>query len=258
MSTDESTSTARVGRPPTLSLAATASLVVSGLSLAIYALSAFTVRDWTVAGPGLAVAAAGVIGLRLRWAYLAGLVPISAVLTIAGRIAAFDLARPGETTYFVGSAIIVISACAAAAFGVAGAIGHRRAWLLPAAAALTAVGAVGAFAIVISGNASSKATDAGITAAEREAAVVIDMVDYRFVPQGAVADGGVVHLRNTGALPHEFDVPGLDLAIFVPSGRDTYVRLPRTGKDVMGVICEVGDHQQRGMGLILPLVPAEA
>jgi len=240
-------------RHSTLSLAATAALVVSGLSLAVYALTAFAVRDWTVAGPALAVAAAGIIGLRVRWVYLAGLVPISAVLTVAGKIAAFDLARPDETSYFAGSVTIVVAACFAAVVGVAAAIGQRRGWLLPAAAALAATACVAVFAFVITGNDASAATDAGITTAERHSAVVIELVDYRFVTKGPITDGGVVHLRNTGSLPHEFDVPGLDLSIFVPSGRDTYVRLPRTGEDVMGVVCLVGDHQERGMGINLPL-----
>lgn len=243
----------------TLQLAATASLVVSGLSLAVYALGAFTVRDWTVAGPGLIVAIAGIIGLRVRWAYLAGLVPISAVLTIAGRIVAFDLARPGETPYFVGSMIIVVAACFAAVLGVTAvlggfaATGRGRSRLLPTAIAVAAAGCIGTFAFVVAGNNASAATDSGITEAERDAATPIDMVDYRFVPKGAVNDGGVIHLRNTGALPHAFDVPSLGTSIFVPSGRDTYVRLPRADSQEIGVVCLVGDHQQRGMGLDLPL-----
>lgn len=197
--------------------------------------------------------------IRLRWACLAGLVPISAVLTIAGRIVAFDLARPGETPYFLGSVIIVVAACFAAVLGVAAVfggaapIGHHRVRLLPAALAVAAAGCIGALVFVAAGNEASAATDGGISAAERNAATLVEMIDYRFVPEGAVVDGGVIHLRNTGSLPHTFDVPSLGTSIFVPSGRDTYVRLPRTGSDVIGVVCLVGDHQQRGMGLNLPL-----
>lgn len=238
-----------------LSLAATVSLVVSGLSLAIYALTAFTVRDWTIAGPGLAVAVAGITGLRFRWAYLAGLAPISAVLTVAGKIAAFDLARPGETAYFIGTVLILISACFAAIVGLAAVIGPRRTWLEPSAGALALAACIAVFIVVIAGNDASSATDRGITAVERRSAVVVEMVDYRFVPRGSVIDGGVIDLRNTGTLPHEFHVPSLGLSVLVPAGRHTYVRLPHTGSDVMGVICPVGDHQQRGMGLNLPLSP---
>ena len=241
-------------RSTTLSIAAATSLVTAGLSIAIYALTAFTDPEWTFAAPGLAVAVAGIIGLRTRWAFLAGPVPLSAVLTVAGKVTAFDLARPGETAYFVGSVFIAMSACFAAVLGVTAALAPWRRWLVPGATVLSAVTCVAVLAIVVGGNDASAATDDGISAAERQGAVVIELVDYRFVPAGPVTDGGVVLLRNTGSLPHQLDVPGTDVAVFVPSGRETYVRLPTTGDELLGVICPVGDHAQRGMGLNIPLV----
>lgn len=250
---DAPTEGAAVRRP--VALAATIALLAAGLSLAAYALTAFAVPDWTVAGPGLLVATAGIIGLKVRVAYLAGLVPIAAVLSIAARIVTYDLARPNETPYFIGTLAIAVGACFAAVLGVTAAVapGFRRS--LPIGLGLSAIVCAATFGTVASGNEASRATDAGITDTERQSANVIDMVDYAFHAPEAVPDGAIIHLRNTGALPHQLDVPALNLTVFVPSGRDTYLRLPRTNQTSIGLICPVGDHQQRGMGLDLQLLP---
>ena len=239
---------------PTLAVSTSVALIVAGLSLTIYALTAFTVRDWTVAGPGLAVAVAGVAGLRIRWLFLAGVVPIAGLLTVAGPIAAFDLHRPGETTYFIGSAIIVASACAAAVLGVASAfVPHHRRTATVAMSAGVIITAAAIFAVILFGHASSDATDAGITDAERTQAVDVRMVEYGYVVTGDVRAGSVLHLRNTGTLPHVLDITSIGLDVFVPSGRDTYLRLPVTNATALTVICTVGDHLQHGMTLELAI-----
>lgn len=233
-------------RPVTL--IAAASLLLSGLSLAIYALAAFTTRDWTIAGPGLLVAAAGIAGLRNRWFHLAGLVPIGAVLSVAGQILAYDLARPQETSYFVGSVSIIVGACAAAIFGVASAIDGRRSLPIGIVGVLIATPLV--FVAVVGSNPASADAADGITDVERVAAVDVELVDTAFaVDPGDLVGGAVLHLRNTGTLPHDFTIPALDVAVLVPSGRDTYARLPDSVPTTFEVICTVGDHLELGMRL---------
>lgn len=238
--------------PPSrfLETAATSVLLTVGLTLAVYALTAFAQPDWTVAGPGLLVAAAGVVGLRLRWAYLAGLAPIGAVLTVAAPVIAFDLNRPGETPYFVASVIVVIGSCFAAVLGVAAAL--VPAWRHRALGALgvSAVLAAAVSLTVLSSNDASAATADGISATERAESVEVRLRDLRFeIDGGVLPSGGVIRVRNVDTLPHDLTIPSLGIAVFVPSGRDTYVRLPDEMPPVVGMICTIGDHQLRGMGL---------
>lgn len=236
-------------RPGFLSIVAAASLLLAGLSLAAYALTGLTTRDWTIAGPGLLVAAAGVAGLRNRWFHLAGLAPIGAVLSIAGPILAYDLARPDETGYFIGSVAIIVGGCLAAIFGTVAALTSARRALVASMLGVLVATPI-AFVTVINGNPASAATDNDISDTERRMAVDVEMVDYAFVvdPQN-LTTGQVVHLRNTGSLPHDFSIVGLDFAVFVPPGRTTYLRLPESGQAGYHVICTVGDHLDRGMHL---------
>jgi hypothetical protein len=61
--------------------------------------------------------------------------------------------------------------------------------------------------------------------------------------------GAVLRLRNTGTLPHDFTIGALDVAAFVPPGRDTYLRMPDEPAATFELICTVGDHLERGMRL---------
>lgn len=235
-------------RPRPVTVVAAVSLVAAGVSLAVYALTAFTSRDWTVAGPGVLVAVAGIAGLRNRWFHLAGLVPIGAVLTVAGPILAFDLARPEQTAYFVGTALIIVSACAAAIFGTASTIEDRRTLPIALVASLVVTPLV-IMAVVSANPASADASD-GLVDADRVNALDVQMIDVAFVVDPTdLQPGTVVHLRNTGTLPHDFTIPDLDVAVFVPSGRDTYVRLPDSPAGSFELICTVGDHREQGMRL---------
>ncbi len=242
------------GREPHRNIAwlATVSLLLAGTSLAIYALTAFTTPDWTVAGPGLLVAAAGVAGLKNRWFHLAGLVPMTAIATVAGPILAYDLARPDETTYFVGPVAIIFGGCLAAVFGTASAVlRHRR--TLPLAVLSTALTIPLVVLYIVAGNPASAAND-DITSAERAGAVDIEMIDFFFVANSDdLTAGSVVHLRNTGTLPHDFTLPALDTATFVPPGRNTYIRLPRAAPGNTEIVCTIGDHLQLGMRLTIAL-----
>jgi hypothetical protein len=232
--------------------AAAVSLVVAGLSLAAYALTAFTTRDWTVAAPSLLVAAAGVAGLRTRWLLLVGLVPIGAVLSVAAPILAFDLARPGEVAYLVGTVTVIVGSCLAAVLGTLAALRSDDRWLpLAALGGLALVPIVGIY--VIGSNPASAATDGGITESERAAAPIVEMVDYAFaVDPTLLRAGEVIHLVNTGTLPHDFTVTdaAVDVAVFVPPGRDTSLRLPESNTEPFTVVCTVGDHQDLGMRLV--------
>ncbi len=246
----ERTPTATVESTRAVTVIAAASLILAGLSLAAYALTGFTTRDWTVAGPGLLVAAAGVVGLRNRWFHLGGLVPIGAVLTVAGPILAYDLARPDETQYFIGSAAIILGACLAAIFGVASAVEDRRALRAGLIASLVMTPIV--FVGVVGANPASADVSAGIADADRVDALEVEMIDVAFVVEPIeLAPGVVIHLRNSGTLPHDFTIGDLDVAVFVPPGRSTYLRLPASSVDSVELVCTVGDHFERGMRLTI-------
>lgn len=107
------------------------------------------------------------------------------------------------------------------------------------------------FAVVISGSPASATADDDISDDERTSAVDVEMVDYAYaVNPSLLDDRRVVHLRLTGTLPHDFTIAALDVAMFVPPGRDTYLRLPEPlTNDV--VVCTIGDHIERGMRIDL-------
>jgi hypothetical protein len=251
MTTKSDRSDAAIDSAPStlLLIAATASLIVAGLSLAAYALAGFATPDWTVAGPGLLVAAAGVGGIRNHWFYLAGLIPLAAIVSIAAAILAYDLARPEETLYLVGAVTIIVGGCLAAVFGTAAAIQPgKRGFPLAALTAFVAVPLVGAY--VVASNPASAAPDDSVSPGDRAFAVEVEMIDYFFVVDPALLQGGeVVHLRNTGTLPHDFTIPELDVAVYLPPGRDTYLHLPRSTSESFSVVCTVGDHADLGMRL---------
>jgi hypothetical protein len=233
-----------------LDVATTIVLVVVGLTLATYGLTAFVQPEWQVAGPALFVAAAGVAGLRQRWAYLAGIAPIGAVMSVAGPFIAFDLYRPEETSYFVASVIVLFGSCAAAVLGLTSALFPEVRQRTIGALGVSVMVCVAIPLAVLSLNEASAATADGITASERAEADEVRLSDFKFEVDGdALSMGGVIRVHNIGVLPHNFTVPSLEIAVFVPSGRDTYVRLPADMPAVIGMICTISDHQLRGMGL---------
>lgn len=232
-----------------LQLAASAAVFMSGFSVAVYALTAFAGPDWGVAGPGLLVAGAGIAGVRFRVMLLAGVVPLGAILSIAGPVIAFDLARPGETPYFLGSLLAVISACFAAVLGlVAVLIAERGSRKVVGAAGFGAsVLFTGALLSVVPAINASSAVPKNVTAVDQAAAVDVQMIDSAFVvDDNRLRPNSVLLLRNTGSLPHNITIPKLGIDVFVPSGRRTYVRLPDSPLAV-SFFCSVGDHRAQGM-----------
>lgn len=233
-----------------LSIAAAVSIVIAGLSVTAYAFLGFPTPNWTFGAPGLLVAAAGVAGLRYRWLYLAGLAPLVAILGVAGQVLAYDLARPDETSYFLGSALTIVSGSLAAGLGVAAAFGANG-WQLPAASVVSLAAIPILFWSVIGSNPASAADDDTSTA-ERESAVDVELVDYFFVVDPELLAGDeVVHLRNTGTFPHNFVIEDLDVAVFVPPGRDTFLRMPEPEESIT-LICTIGNHLELGMRLDVP------
>jgi hypothetical protein len=227
---------------------ATASIVLAGLSLVVYALSAFAAPDWTVAGGGLAVAAAGVAGLRFAWLHLAGLVPIAAMLGIAGPFAAYDLARPDETPYFVGSAVIIVTACLAAVFGTTSAVRPNSRWIPAALVGALAIPIAGG--VVVAGNPASADVGSAITDTERQNATDVELIDFAFVVDpDQLRPNAVIRLTNSGALPHDFTIEQIGMNVFVPSGRSTYIRLPASLPGDYELVCTIGDHIEQGMRL---------
>lgn len=233
-----------------LDVATTIVLIVVGLTLATYGLTAFVQPEWQVVLPALLVAAAGIIGLRMRWTYLAGLAPIGAVMSVAGPSIAFDLHRPEETAYFTASMIVLFGSCAAAALGLTSALIPERRHRTISALSVSGMLCVAVPLAVLSANDASAAMADGISALERTEAVEVRISDFRFdVVGGVVPKGEVIRVHNIGTLPHDLTIPSLDIVVFVPSGRDTYVRLPANMPAAIGMICTIGDHQRQGMGL---------
>jgi hypothetical protein len=188
-----------------LQLAAAIAVIMSGLSVSVYSLIAFAAPEWAVAGPGLLVAAAGLVGLRYKVALLAGMIPLGAILSIAGPVIAFDLARPDETPYFLGSLLSLVSACVATALGIATvAFADRGSSTVVTTAGLGAsillVAAL--LGLVPAMNAASDAPK-DVANLEKAGAVDVEMIDSAFVVNdNRLKQNSVLHLRNTGALPH--------------------------------------------------------
>jgi hypothetical protein len=231
-----------------LQLGAALAVFISGLSVGVYALTAFAAPDWAVAGPGLLVAGAGIVGLRFRVALLAGVIPLGAILSIAGPVIAFDLARPNETPYFLGSLLALISSCFATALGVTAVAFVDRG--SPKVVAATGLGASFLFTIALLGlvpamNAASEAPKNVVTKS-KASAIEVEMIDFAFiVKDNKLSPSSVLLLRNTGSLPHNLTIPKLGIDVFVPSGRKTYVRV--VGTTPVTFFCAVGDHQDQGM-----------
>lgn len=236
----------------TLPRIAAASLILAGLAVAVYAIIAFNTPDWMIAGPGLLVVGAGIAGLRQRWLFLLGVAPIGAALTIARPILAYDLARPDETAYFLGTAFILVLGCMSAALGIAAiATSNRRMVPLASLGALVLIPLVTTF--IATQSPSSETTDDQISAAQRADAVEVIMADYAFAVDPELLVGGqVLHLQNAGSFPHDFTIPSLDVAVIVPPGRDTYLQLPAQETGPTLLYCTVGDHRSRGMELQIP------
>lgn len=136
-------------------------------------------------------------------------------------------------------------------FGVAVAFGTST-WRLPVATLLSLAAIPVIFWSVIGSNPAS-AVDDDISTAERESVVDVEMIDYFFVVDPAVLDRAqVVHLRNTGTFPHDFNIEELDVDVFVPPSRDTYLRLPDPERDPFTLVCTIGNHLDLGMRLDVP------
>jgi hypothetical protein len=235
-------------RPTLLHLSASLAVFTSGLSVGVYALTAFADPDWAVAGPGLLVAGAGLIGLRFKPALFAGVIPIGAILSIAGPVIAFDLARPGETPYFLGSLLALISSCFAAALAIATVAfdrGSRKGsggieFGVSTVLTLVLLGVVPAM-----NRASSVPKSVRIP--DHSDAIDVEMIDFAFVVNdNKLRRNSVLRLRNTGSLPHNITIPKLGIDVFVPSGCQTYLRVTNAS-GAASFYCAVGDHRAQGM-----------
>jgi hypothetical protein len=171
-------------------------------------------------------------------------------LTLSAPTLAYDLGRPSELIYALPSASVLVAAGVAAVTGPLAALGSRADRVPGWSIALTAIAlSIVTPAIVVAGNEASRDRGRGIDAAQSAGAVEVNMRDYLFDPATVLvpSEGGWVHLRNMGERPHDFRVPELGVHVYVPAGRDTYVRLPGGDPVTASLWCGVGDHQVRGM-----------
>ncbi|MFJ3224274.1 cupredoxin domain-containing protein [Streptomyces sp. NPDC086783] len=193
----------------------------------------------------LPLAAAVLVWRRVRWAPLASLLAVAAVVATRTVALSFDLTRPGDTLYFA-VALLELAAAGAVTGPIAATLLKRRTPAATGGLALAAALALSA-GIVLG---SPQRDDTGSLTAEQIAALpTVAMVNYRFEPSILRAAPGqpvAFTFTNDTDDAHAFAVEKLGIDIEVPSGRTrTVVVQAPPGRYAMH--CSVGSHQADGM-----------
>ncbi|MET7645816.1 cupredoxin domain-containing protein [Streptomyces sp. NPDC005426] len=193
----------------------------------------------------LPLAAAFLTWRRVRWAPIASLLAVAAVIAIRTASLSFDLTRPGDPLYFA-AALLELAAAGAVTGPIAAALLKRRTPALTGGLALAAALALSAGVIL----SSPQSDDTGSLTAEQIAALpTVDMVNYRFEPSILRAAPGqpvAFTFTNDTDDAHAFAVDKLGIDIEVPSGRSrTVVVQAPPGRYAMH--CSVGSHSANGM-----------
>ncbi|MER5556731.1 cupredoxin domain-containing protein [Streptomyces sp. NPDC002793] len=193
----------------------------------------------------LPLTAAALIWRRVRWAPLASLLAVIAVLATRTTALSFDLTRPGDMLYFA-AALLELAAAGAVTGPIAATLLKRRTPAITGALALTAALALSAGVVLT----SPQSDDNGSLTTEQIAALpTVDMVNYRFEPSVLRAAPGqpvAFTFTNDTDDAHAFAVDKLGIDIEVPSGRTrTVVVQAPPGRYAMH--CSVGSHSADGM-----------
>lgn len=212
--------------------------VLSGpvvLALALVARAAI-VRD-DIAGTLVAVAAvivAAAVGSRRRprlmpLALLLG--PVALVVSPARLELAFNLGHRDQAGWFW----FTVGVGVASGLAVAGAIATW--WRAARSAVYATTAVVGAAAVLGAIWVAGPQRDLGrsLTDAERSALPTVVLLDFAYAPNLVeVVDGRLrVRLDNPTRLPHSFSVAALDLDVYVPPGRSTFLDVA-VPDDVLG------------------------
>ncbi|MFJ2095554.1 cupredoxin domain-containing protein [Streptomyces sp. NPDC087901] len=182
---------------------------------------------------------------RLRWAPIASLLTIVAIIATRTTSLSFDLMRPSDPLYFA-AALLELAAAGAVIGPIAAALLKRHSPAVTGGLALATALALGTGILLI----SPQSDDTGSLTQEQIAALpTVDMVNYRFEPSILrVTHGQPVAFTFTNDTDdaHAFAVEKLGLDIEVPSGRTrtVVVQAPPGRYDMH---CSVGSHQADGM-----------
>ncbi|MET9596035.1 cupredoxin domain-containing protein [Streptomyces sp. NPDC006516] len=193
----------------------------------------------------LPLTAAILVWRRVRWAPIASLLAVVAVIATRLVGLSFDLTRPGDVLYFA-AALLELAAAGAVSGPIAATLLKRHTPAVTGGLALTAALALSA-GVVLS---SPQSDDTGSLTAEQIATLpTVDMVNYRFEPSILRAAPGqpvAFTFTNDTDDAHAFAVEKLGIDIEVPSGRTrTVVVQAPPGRYAMH--CSVGSHQADGM-----------
>ncbi|MFD9541937.1 cupredoxin domain-containing protein [Streptomyces sp. NPDC060022] len=193
----------------------------------------------------LPLTAAVLIRRRVRWAPLASLLAVVAVIATRTVGLSFDLTRPGDVLYFA-AALLELAAAGAVTGPMAATLLKRRTPAVTGALALAAALALSAGVVLT----SPQSDDNGSLTTEQIATLpTVDMVNYRFEPSILRAAPGqpvAFTFTNDTDDAHAFAVDKLGIDIGVPSGRTrTVVVQAPPGRYAMH--CSVGSHSADGM-----------
>lgn len=249
--TPETRADASGGTGPTTGTALVSTLVLTTTTLVATLVTAGGVNPVQASLALLPLAAALGYWRGARWAPVAAVLAVLALLPTRAVELSFDLTRPGDAVPFAVSALTVLAAGTALTTAVlyrserTGSPSRRRSAIGVLLGA--ALGAVLGLGMVL---ASPQADDTGdLTDAEVAALPTVDMVNFRFEPgQLRVAEGQPVAFRFTNDTDksHSFAVEALGIDTTVPSGRTRTV-VVEADAGTYPFVCTVGDHEENGM-----------
>jgi hypothetical protein len=204
---------------------------------------------------GVAIAAAIISGFMLagqRWAAVAYLIfPIAVLTSPATEEFAFNLSAVDSSAWRIHTL--------AALLGLGWGIGSAAIVFFDITSpARTAAGLLGGLAagVALVAGVQTVAPQPGfggdLSDEELAALPVVELVNYAFRPAAIGVEAGspfVARLDNPSDLPHSYTIEELGIDVYVPARRWAVVeiRAEQLASGDLAVICDIGDHRERGM-----------
>jgi plastocyanin len=240
---------------PLVALTVAATLAIAAL-YAYYVVAIFPRPNWPympiVAAPLLCAALAAT---GRPWTPL--LAPAMALIVLASPVRGdipYNLARPGETRYFVYTLVLLAALGVAVTVGIAATLRQRgRGGPLRATVAAVVIGGLLLGATIgglLRATSGERDTAAGFTDAELAAMPTFAMGDLYFAPSLIEVRAGqtvAIRFTNDGLLPHAFDFDGDRVHLRVPPGRSGVAVFTPSVPGTYTFYCGVGDHRAEGM-----------
>jgi hypothetical protein len=179
--------------------------------------------------------------------------PIALVASPAGTELSFNLSHAGDRFWFVITLAIAVSVGLCVAAAVCAVVDHHA---VRRSAGPMAILAAVAFTVGLMALDPQPDLGRGLDAATRASLPEVTLVNFAY---GLPADDLIVdvdgseRLRalfdNPSDLPHTFTIDALDVDVYVPAGRRTYVdiAIERTAAQPLSIHCAIGDHRDLGM-----------